>query len=546
MSIKSMLLGIGGIISAAVILIVALALLNLNSLKNSLETYNTKTMEVGTLLRISENFDFITGKYKESIINVMMGEEPAVAASELKRRLDELDKQATLLNSDAIKSGAALIQSGISKLRKPILEGFELILAGDSYTSSEVFVNKIRKLSKETSTRIQSEASEALAISQTNYEEAVHIYTTNRTILIIVSIITIILTIVSLLLIVKKITTSIDTIVKAADSMASGDLTLHIESNEQNEIGLLMHSMGNLVDQFSNIISMVKSVSSEIKNSSSETTSLSEQMTNGAQEMAEKSTMTAAASEEMSTNMNSVAAAMEEASTNILLVSQASDNMINTIDEIARNTSDSRKITTEAVAQAGEAARTISELGDSAQKIGEVTQTITDISEQTKLLALNATIEAARAGEAGKGFAVVANEIKELARQTSEATEGITLQVSDIQNATEGTVKAINKVTEVINNIETIVTATADSVDSQSSATREIATNISQASSGIQEVNESVAQNSTVAGEITKDIAQVNDVSRQIESGSIQVNKNSYALNTLAEKLNNLVEKFKI
>ncbi len=541
-----MLLGIGSVISAAVILIAALALLNLNSLRNSLETYNTKTKEVGTLLLISENFDFVTSKYKESIINVMMGEEPDVSATELKRRLDEIDVQSALLKSDAIKNGAAKIQSGISKLRKPILEGFELIAAGDSYTSSEIFINKIRKLARETTTRIQTEASEAQAISQANYDEAVGVFNTNRTTLIIVSIITVLLTIGSLLYIVKKITKSINGFVQAANTMASGDLTLHIKSDSRNEIGLLMRSMGNLAEQFSKIISMVKSVSSEIQNSSSETTSLSEQMTSGAQEMAEKSTATAAASEEMSANMNSVAAAMEEASSNILMVSQASDEMINTIDEIARNTSQSRRITTKAVEQASEASRTIAELGDSAQKIGEVTKTITDISEQTKLLALNATIEAARAGEAGKGFAVVANEIKELARQTSEATEGIILQVNDIQNATGSTVKAIDKVTEVINNIETTVTATADSVDSQSSATRDIATNISQASNGIQEVNESVAQSTAVAGEITQAIIQVNNVSQQIESGSMQVNKNSHALNTLAEKLNTLIEKFKI
>jgi methyl-accepting chemotaxis protein len=83
-------------------------------------------------------------------------------------------------------------------------------------------------------------------------------------------------------------------------------------------------------------------------------------------------------------------------------------------------------------------------LGSSAKSIGNVVETITEISEQVNLLALNATIEAARAGEAGKGFAVVANEIKELAKQTAEATQDIRLKIETIQGSTEGTVTEIS------------------------------------------------------------------------------------------------------
>lgn len=83
---------------------------------------------------------------------------------------------------------------------------------------------------------------------------------------------------------------------------------------------------------------------------------------------------------------------------------------------------ESYSITDEAVSEAKSASDNVDELGKAAQEISKVTEAITEISEQTNLLALNGTIEAARAGEAGKGFAVVANEIKELARQTAEAT----------------------------------------------------------------------------------------------------------------------------
>lgn len=70
---------------------------------------------------------------------------------------------------------------------------------------------------------------------------------------------------------------------------------------------------------------------------------------------------------------------------------------------------------------AGEAAG----LDETLRRVTRITQTISAISKQTNLLALNATIEAARAGDAGRGFAVVAQEVKMLARQTSNATDEI-------------------------------------------------------------------------------------------------------------------------
>jgi len=97
-----------------------------------------------------------------------------------------------------------------------------------------------------------------------------------------------------------------------------------------------------------------------------------------------------------------------------------------------------RENTSKAVRQSQSATGRVDELGVAATEISKVTEVITEISEQTNLLALNATIEAARAGEAGKGFAVVANEIKELAKQTAEATLDIRpkMNLSRIQRIT--------------------------------------------------------------------------------------------------------------
>ncbi|WP_155323293.1 methyl-accepting chemotaxis protein [Desulfosarcina ovata] len=178
--------------------------------------------------------------------------------------------------------------------------------------------------------------------------------------------------------------------------------------------------------------------------------------------------------------------------------------------------------------------------------MGKVTEAITEISEQTNLLALNATIEAARAGEAGKGFAVVANEIKDLAKQTSDATLDIKQQIEAIQGSTNGTIEAINQIGTVIDTVNEIVATIATAVEEQSISTKEIAENIAQISQGVGEVNENVAQSSSVAGEITQSIGEVNQSAGEMASSSSQVRLSAEDLSQLAEKLNIMVGRFKV
>ena len=115
------------------------------------------------------------------------------------------------------------------------------------------------------------------------------------------------------------------------------------------------------------------------------------------------------------------------------------------------------------------------------------------------MLALNATIEAARAGEAGKGFAVVANEVKELAKQTADATEDIGRKIEAIQNDTKGAVTAITQISKVIGRINDISNTIASAVEEQSVTTNEIARNASEAARGSTEISRNVASVSVAA-----------------------------------------------
>jgi methyl-accepting chemotaxis protein len=188
----------------------------------------------------------------------------------------------------------------------------------------------------------------------------------------------------------------------------------------------------------------------------------------------------------------------------------------------------------------------VDELGNAAQEISKVTEVITEISEQTNLLALNATIEAARAGEAGRGFAVVANEIKELAKQTANATLDIKTRIQGIQKSTDTTVTEIEQITEVIHAVNELVATIATAVEEQAVTTQEIANNVAQASLGIGEVNERVADNSTVSSDIAASISQVDDVAGTMRQSSAKVNENSGNLLQLAKQLNDMVARFKI
>lgn len=273
---------------------------------------------------------------------------------------------------------------------------------------------------------------------------------------------------------------------------------------------------------------------------------LSQGMREGAEQAVQRTNAVAAAAEEMSANMNSVAAASEQAATNVSTVADSAGEMTQTIAGISANTDKANGIANAAVVQARNTTDKVNILRKAADEISKVTGVITEISGQTNLLALNATIEAARAGDAGKGFAVVANEIKELAKQTSSATQEIKMQVEGIQQSTHETIGEIKEITSIIDQISEIVTTIATAMEEQKATTSEIGANVDQAALGINEVNENVAQSSTVAGEIAADISEISMVTESITASSKEVNGSADDLAQLAEKLQAMVSRFKV
>ncbi|KRE09781.1 hypothetical protein ASE63_04455 [Bosea sp. Root381] len=172
---------------------------------------------------------------------------------------------------------------------------------------------------------------------------------------------------------------------------------------------------------------------------------------------------------------NEARAATLDASDNVRAIAAASEELSESIADIAERIGETDNVVRSAASDAARARINVANLREAADSIAKVVGLISEIAAQTNLLALNATIEAARAGEAGRGFAVVASEVKLLASRTAQATDEIAQRIAAFESETQGAVAAIETIASVMGAVARHTVAIAGSTSQQMVATSEIA-----------------------------------------------------------------------
>ena len=328
-------------------------------------------------------------------------------------------------------------------------------------------------------------------------------------------------------------------------TLSEGDLTVRFSDQKKDELSELGKYLNHYMDGLVVSIRSIYSNSELLKTLAIETQDSAGEMQQNSDGMSAQATSVTDAGEGLSSEINSISHNAEEMTSSTVSVAGAIEEMSAAIAEVAVQCSKQSEIVNEANMKAHTANQLMVELGDAAQEIQKIVEMINAIAAQTNLLALNATIEAASAGEAGKGFAVVANEVKELARQSSDSSDRIRTQIQNIHQKTQASLTAVNEISQIMEKVSEYSSMIATSVEEQSSTNQEISGTMHIVTGYTEEVTATVKNSSQSAASVASNIRGVNESIGRFKTMADSTMDRSTQLSELSSEMVLAVKQFK-
>ena len=435
-----------------------------------------------------------------------------------------------------------------------------LMDAGDHEGAVTLALTEQSDVYKRMSDILEEDKADSVRLARAEMAHSEDVFSGVKTTTLVALIIVVVLSVITLVLLLRSIKNSVDTILEGARHIAAGDLRSKIMLDGDDEFAHIAHQFNTMVESMQKMIRKIKATATDVAGSSEELTANANQSAQVTQNVAQSITEVAEAAEKQmaivtksSATIDDFQHGLEEVITNQRHAreqTQATAQKATEGNSFVQSTVEQMNSIAQTVQQTGEI---VGKLGERSKEIGNIVEIISNISGQTNLLALNAAIEAARAGEHGRGFAVVAEEVRKLAEESQNASQKISELIQSIQAETSQAVASMEEGRREAEKGKENVTATGESfseilsmIGDVKKASLAVSERVLQLREDMSTIVDGMSEVDTSAKGIGSESQNVSAATEEQAAGMEEIASSSRSLANMANDLQTETDKFKV